>query len=93
METGKTAKLFLEQIQAESNKSAFESLALLVEQLENKADPEPVEMHLVESIYSFLEQLKRMENNLQSYVNDTKKIPTNKLASLYESIEKKNIWD
>lgn len=92
MKTGKTAQIFLEQIQSEPNKSAFEVLTKLVEMLENKPDPEPVEMHLTESIYSFLEQLRRLEANLKSYVQDSKKLPGNKLASLYESIESKNIW-
>ena len=92
MKTGKIARIFLEQIQSKPNKSAFETLTSLVNMLENKPDPEPVEMHLIESIYSFLEQLRRMESNLKSYVQDTKKLPGNKLASLYESIENKNLW-
>ena len=92
MKTGKTAQSFLEQIQTKSSKSVFETITLLVEQLENKTDPEPVEMHLVENIYSFLEQMKRLENNLRSYVSDTKRPIGSKLASLYEDQENRKIW-
>ena len=92
MKTGKSAQLFLEQIQSESSKSTFENLSTLVNILENKTDPEPVEIHLIENIYSFLEQLERIKLNLSSYTKDTKRIPSNKLQSLYENIDEKNIW-
>jgi len=93
MDTGKIANNFLEQLRSKKSKSTFEILTFLVEQLENKQDPDPVEMHLVESIYSFLDQFKRLENNLSSYIVDSRKtLPGNKLASLYEDLETRSIW-
>ena len=84
--TAKTAKLFLESMQIEQVKDAFQYLSKLVDQLENKKDPDPIELKLLESIYLFLEKFQILKGNLKSYSRDfTKSITKNKLSDLYEN--------
>jgi len=60
----------------------------LLEELENKNDPDPIEMRLVQNLYHFLEKLKILEHNLSSYIQDNNRnLPGNKLSSLYENQE------
>jgi len=85
--TGKAANLFLESLTLETTKQTFEYLVQLVDVLENKIDPEPVELRLLENIYHFLEKFKHLEHNLRSYVKETNSnLPGNKLSTLYENI-------
>ena len=77
----RVAQTFLNELSVE----AFETLSILAEQLESKEDPEPTEVRLVANIYEFIDKLKMLEMNLQSYVkNSNKQILGNKLESLYE---------
>jgi hypothetical protein len=82
--TARTAKLFLESLQNEQVKDTFEYLTRLVDQLENKEDPDPIELRLLESIYMFLEKLQILQGNLKSYSRDFKDIQKNKLSDLYD---------
>ena len=80
------AQVFLESLHSEGTKSTFESLDQLIEGIENKLDPDPVELRLLENIYQFIEKLKILESNLNSYaINNMKSLPGNKLTDLYES--------
>ena len=80
----KIAQKFLSELHSAEVNVAFETLALLNEQMETKDDPDPIEIRLVESIYHFIEKLKTLEHNIQSYVKDTDEIPSNKLEDLYD---------
>lgn len=83
--TARVAKLFLESLQSEQVKDTFEYLSRLVTQLENKKDPDPIELKLLESIYLFLEKLQILQGNLKSYSRDfIKDITKNKLSDLYD---------
>lgn len=85
LNTAKTAKLFLESLQVEQVKDTFEYLSKLVDQLENKKDPDPIELRLLESIYHFLEKFQILRGNLKSYSKDFEKnIGKNKLSDLYD---------
>ena len=85
--SGKLAKVFLENVTSKESTAIWESLLQLVTELENKTDPDPVEVRLVDNIYHFLEKLKVLEANISSYVkNNTKDLPGNKLATLYENL-------
>jgi len=76
------AQRFLDQL---NNDPAFERLVELVELLENKIDPEPTEVRLCENIYNVIEKIKILENNIKSYVNESRQsLPGNKLSMLYE---------
>lgn len=81
------AKMFLEGMHSNSTRSTFEQLTGLINVLENKPDPDPIEIRLVENIYSFIEKLNILENNLRSYSNEGNHNSLgNKLTSLYEGI-------
>ena len=83
--SARTAKLFLESLQSEQVKDTFEYLARLSDQLENKKDPDPIELKLLESIYIFLEKFQILQGNLKSYSRDfIKDIMKNKLSDLYD---------
>ncbi len=80
------AKIFLEGLHSVHLRNTFEHLQGLIESLENKNDPDPIEIKLVDSIYSFLERLNVLESNISSYSKDNFESTGNKLSSLYENI-------
>ena len=82
--TTRTSKLFLESLQTEQVKDTLEYLSKLVDQLENKRDPDPIELKLLESIYHFLEKFQILQGNLKSYSRDFKDTAKNKLSDLYD---------
>jgi len=83
------AKMFLEGLHQTGTKGAFEHLISLVQELESKPDPDPVEINLVHNIYSFIERLNILEGNLGSYAKESKNDIGSKLSKLYESISYK----
>lgn len=82
--TARTSKLFLESLQTGQVKNTFEYLSKLIDQLENKKDPVPIELRLLESIYHFLEKFQILQGNLRSYSRDFKDTAKNKLSDLYD---------
>jgi hypothetical protein len=76
---------FLNELNSEEVKSTFEFLSTILENLEEKNDPEPIEMVIVDSAYQAIEKLNILENNLRKYVNDENKtLLGNRLNDLYE---------
>jgi len=87
-DSGVLAQKFLGQLRSTDSREMFEQLATLVEFLENKNDPEPTEMYLVESIYHFFEKLKTLENNINSYVKESfGNFPGEQLTNLHSISE------
>lgn len=83
------AKMFLEGMHNTNTRSTFEQLTGLIEMLENKPDPDPIEIRLVENMYAFIEKLNVLESNLKSYSQETGNDMGDKLTSLYEGISHK----
>jgi len=82
----KTAQMFLEGLTSDS-KDTLEILTRLVEELENKVDPDMTEVRLVNQIYKYIENRQLLESNLRSYVKDNRKnLPGKKLSSLYDKL-------
>jgi len=80
------ARIFLESLSSDDGQCMIESLKTLCDILENKIDPDPIEIRLVEDLYNVLENLNIMEYNMRSYINN-KNIDvasSNKLAKLLE---------
>jgi len=81
------ARNFLESLSSDEGKQLLESLSSLCEILENKIDPDPVEIRMVQCLYTVLEDIRLVEYNLRSYINegnsDLKK--SKKLSELFES--------
>ena len=80
------AKMFLEGLHQNETKNTFEQLTGLIEILENKNDPDPTEVRLVNHIYAFIEKLNILEHNLKSYSKETSNVVGSKLSNLYENI-------
>jgi len=75
---------FLNELNSKEVKSAFEFLATILENLEEKNDPDPIEMEIVDASYQAIEKLNVLENNLRKYVNDENKtLLGNRLNDLY----------
>ena len=85
--TQKLAERFINKLQREATQETFEILELLTEELENKNDPDPDEIQLIESIYLFIEKMKLMEGSIKKYVKESREsLPGNKLSALYEDL-------
>ncbi len=77
---------FLNELNSKEVKSAFEFLSTILERLEEKNDPDPIEMEIVDASYQAIEKLNILENNLRKYVNDENKtLLGNTLNDLYGS--------
>lgn len=79
---------FLNEINSKSTKSAFGSLLTLVEDLENKNDPEPVEIEIVDVAYQLIEKLNLLQAAMKKYANTEHVLTGNTLDNLYESNNK-----
>lgn len=80
------AKIFLNELNSSKNQSMFESLNYLLEILEEKEDPEPKELRIVDLAYQTIEKLKLLETLLKTYAKAGDKTDGSKLQSLYEKI-------
>jgi hypothetical protein len=66
-----------------------ESMNQLMMYLEEKVDPDPSEIYLLESIYQYIEKMNLLESHLNKFVQKSKsKLKGNKLNSLYEADNK-----
>jgi len=79
---------FLNELNSKEVKGAFEFLSTILENLEEKNDPDPIEMEIVDSAYQAIEKLNLLENNLRKYVTDKNTtLLGNTLNDLYESVK------
>ena len=77
---------FLNELNSSGVKDTFEFLENLLKELEDKIDPDPIEMEIVDSAYQTIEKLNMLENNLRKYVMDeNRSLPGTRLNDLYES--------
>lgn len=76
---------FLNELNSESMKSALSSLSKLLEDLEIKNDPEPIEMEIVSTAYQLIENLSLLQAAMRKYQNSESDILTgSKLTNLYK---------
>jgi hypothetical protein len=57
---------FLKEIHAE-DKQSLEPFRVFLENIENKTDPDPIELQIVDTSYQLLEKLQLLENLLKNY--------------------------
>lgn len=74
---------FLQEIHSQDITEWLQELKFLSEGLEEKIDPEPIELQLVDSVYKLVESYEQVENLIKEYKKDS--LPSNKLTSLYDS--------
>jgi len=77
---------FLNELNSKEVKSTFEFLSTILEGLEDKNDPDRIEIEIVDSAYQVIEKLSVLESMLRKYVNDenNKSLPGSILSDLYE---------
>lgn len=85
MSTLNTVVNFLNELKSDSVKSALGSLELLINELEDKNDPEPIEMEIVSVTYQMIEKLNLLEAALRKYKSTDQVLTGNKLDDLYGS--------
>jgi hypothetical protein len=66
-------------------KSALGSISSLLDELENKNDPEPIEIEIVSTAYQLLEKLNLLQAAMRKYSNDYGTLTGSKLDSLYSN--------
>lgn len=76
---------FLNELRSDSVKSALGSLDILLKELEEKNDPEPIEMEIVDVAYQLFEKLNLLEAALRKYKASDHILTGNKLGDLYGS--------
>ena len=75
---------FLNELNSDEVKSLMEHLTSLLEDLENKNDPEPIEMTIVNEAYQTIEKIKVLESALRNYVREGGSLDGDKLNNLYD---------
>lgn len=83
-QTTKLAFRFLRELNSKDVQCTFESLEVLLDYLEEKDDPDPSEIQMVDSAYQALEKLKTLEGLLKNYIGESRIAKGNKLEKLYE---------
>ncbi len=74
---------FLNELNSKSVKSALGSLSILLNELEDKNDPEHIEMEIVNISYQFIEKLNLLEAALRKYKATDQVLTGSKLDDLY----------
>ena len=83
---GKIAQIAQSFLNELNSGDSVDILKVLIEELENKIDPDPIEVRLVANLLDFLERFEIMRSNIRSYINDSNEGNIgNKLSSLYEN--------
>jgi len=83
--TTKLAFKFLMELNSSDVQDTFDSLGVLLDHLESKNDPDPVELQMVDTAYQALEKLKTLEGLLKRHVGESNSITKgNQLQNLYE---------
>lgn len=77
---------FLNELNSDEVKSAMGHLSEILNLLENKSDPEPIEMEIVNEAYQTIEKLQILEAAIRRYLNnDREELTGDKLDGLYGS--------
>jgi hypothetical protein len=84
---------FLRELDSQNVQSTFESLGVLLDHLETKNDPDPVDVQIVDTAYQALEKLKTLEGLLKGYVGNSSILKGNKLEKLYDQGNSKTLFD
>lgn len=75
---------FLNELNSNEVKSLMDHLASILETLEGKDNPEPIEMSIVNEAYQTIEKIKVLESSLRTYVNAGDTLDGDKLNDLYD---------
>jgi len=81
----KLAFSFLSELRSDSVKNTFESLSNMLEALEIKNDPDPIELEMVDTSYQLIEKMNLLSELLKKYINENDVLLGDKIQSLYDS--------
>jgi predicted XRE-type DNA-binding protein len=84
MSIDKLALAFLTELHSDNVKGTFESLSNMLNELENKNDPEKIEVDIVEQIYQLIEKLNVISETLKVYVSENDVLLGDKIQSLID---------
>jgi hypothetical protein len=83
---------FLNELKTGDTKPLFSLLNRIVENLENKVDPETIEIEMVDLAYQVIEKFQLLEAAMNKYVVDSHgKLEGSVLSDLYE--RQTNLFD
>lgn len=74
---------FLNELHSRSTKNALGDLKGIVEELEVKVDPEPLEIEIVDVANQVLEKMELLHAALRKYSNENDVLTGDKLSNLY----------
>ena len=80
----KLAFSFLSELHSDNVKNTFESLSNMLEALEIKNDPDPIELEMANVSYQIIEKVNLLSEILKKYVNDNEILLGDKIQSLYD---------
>jgi len=78
----KLAFSFLSDLHSDNVKETFESLSNMLEALENKNDPDPIELEITDVSYQLVEKLNLLAELLKKYVIENDVLLGDKIQSL-----------
>ena len=84
MSTDKLALAFLSELHSDNVKNTFESLSNMLKALENKNDPDQIEVDIVKQTYRLIEQLNLLSETIKVYVTENDVLLGDKVQSLYD---------
>lgn len=84
MSTDKLALAFLTELHSDNVKGTFESLSNMLKELEDKNDPEQIEVDIAEQVYRLIEQLNILSETLKVYVTENDVLLGDKIQSLID---------
>ena len=84
MSTDKLALAFLTELHSDNVKGTFESLSNMLNELEDKNDPEQIEVDIVEQAYQLIEILNVLSETLKVYVTENDVLLGDKIQSLID---------
>lgn len=84
MSTDKLALAFLTELHSDNVKGTFESLSDMMKALEDKNDPDQIEVDIVEQTYQLIEKLNVLSETLKVYVTENDVLLGDKIQSLID---------
>ena len=78
--------VILNELNSNEVKSLFEHLKMFTENLEEKNDPDPIEMQLVDASYQVMEKIQIFESVMKMYTDQSRSdLLGNQLQRLYDT--------
>lgn len=78
--------IILNELNSEEVKLLFEHLSKFLNELEDKNDPDPIEVQIVDTAYQLIEKVQLFEAYMKQYTQEgNEKLLGNKLDKLYNS--------